>query len=56
MQVMKSVAQKNFTMWSSVYDLSNGKFEFAYRQHYDNDYADRLSEFDNSNIGTANER
>ena len=56
MQVMKSVAQKNFTMWSSVYDLTNGNFEFAYRQHYDNDYADRLSEFDNSDIGTANER
>ncbi len=44
MKVMDSVAQKDFTMWSSVYDLSNGEFRVAYRQHYDKPYVDQLDE------------
>ena len=42
MKIMQSVSKANWTMWSSVYDLSSGDFEVAYRQHYDIPYFDRL--------------
>jgi hypothetical protein len=41
MNVMETVKQPH-TMWSSVYDLSSGEFEFAYRQHFDKLYRDRI--------------
>ena len=30
------------TMWSSVYDLTTGEFEIAYRQQYEEPFRDRL--------------
>lgn len=42
MGVMKSVSKQDWTMWSSVYDLSARKLRFAYRQHYDKPYDDSL--------------
>ena len=42
MKIMQSVSKSNWTMWSSVYDLSSSDFEVAYRQHYDIPYVDRL--------------
>lgn len=44
MKIMQSVSQSNWTMWSSVYDLTSGEFEIAYRQHFDDIYRDRLTE------------
>jgi choloylglycine hydrolase len=41
MKIMESVKQP-YTMWSSVYDLSSRELEFAYRQHFDNVYRDRI--------------
>ena len=35
MKIMQSVSKTDRTMWSSVYDLTTGEFEFAYRRHYD---------------------
>jgi hypothetical protein len=43
MKVMQSVSKTGRTMWSSVYDLTRGDFEIAYRQQYEHPYADRLS-------------
>jgi predicted choloylglycine hydrolase len=43
MKVMQSVSKTGGTMWSSVYDLKSGGFEFAYRQHYDHPYKDDLA-------------
>jgi Acyl-coenzyme A:6-aminopenicillanic acid acyl-transferase len=42
MQVMQAVAQPNWTMWSSVYELSTGELQFAYRQHFGESYQDGL--------------
>jgi hypothetical protein len=42
MKIMQSVSKANHTMWSSVYDLTTGDFEIAYRQHFDDVYRDRL--------------
>jgi hypothetical protein len=42
MQIMESVAQKQWTMWTSVYNLSTGELQFAYRQHYGSPYHDSL--------------
>ena len=44
MKIMQSVAQPDSTMWSSVYDLTSGNFEIAYRGHFDEVYRDRLAE------------
>lgn len=44
MKIMQSVAQPSRTMWSSVYDLTSGNFEIAYRRHFDDVYHDRLAE------------
>jgi Acyl-coenzyme A:6-aminopenicillanic acid acyl-transferase len=43
MKVMQSVSKADWTMWSSVYDLTTGEFEVAYRQHFDDIYGDRLN-------------
>jgi hypothetical protein len=42
MNVMQSVSKDNWTMWSSVYDLTSGEFEIAYRRHYERRYCDCL--------------
>ena len=42
MKVMQSVSKSDRTMWSSVYDLTTGDFEIAYRRHFDDVYRDRL--------------
>lgn len=42
MKIMQSVSKPESTMWSSVYDLTTGDFDFAYRRHYDQPYADHL--------------
>jgi predicted choloylglycine hydrolase len=41
MKVMESVKQPS-TMWTSVYNLSTGDFDFAYRRQYDDLYHDSL--------------
>ncbi len=46
MRIMESVSKENWTMWSSVYDLSAGQFRFAYRRHYDKPYSDSLVDSD----------
>jgi hypothetical protein len=40
MKVMQSISKTERTMWSSVYDLTSGEFDIAYRQHYDKPYSD----------------
>jgi hypothetical protein len=42
MRVMQSVSKEDWTMWSSVYDLTSKDFRFAYRRHYDRAYDDSL--------------
>jgi hypothetical protein len=42
MDIMSSISAENWTMWTSVYDLSTGEYRVAYRRHYDNVYQDRL--------------
>jgi hypothetical protein len=42
MKIMKSVSKTDRTMWSSVYDLTTGDFEFAYRQQYDVPFQDHI--------------
>jgi hypothetical protein len=42
MKIMRSVSQTDHTMWSSVYDLTTGELDFAYRQHYEKPYVDQL--------------
>jgi hypothetical protein len=44
MKVMQSISKTDWTMWSSVYNLTTGEFEIAYRRHFDNVYRDRLDE------------
>ena len=42
-QVMASVSVEDWTMWTSLYDLTSGEFRVAYRGHFDEPYADRLT-------------
>ena len=42
MKIMQSVSKADRTMWSSVYDLTTGDFELAYRRNFDEVYRDRL--------------
>jgi hypothetical protein len=44
MGVMQAVSKEDWTMWSSVYDLTSGDYRFAYRRHYDKPYNDSLVE------------
>ena len=39
----KSVSKTGRTMWSSVYDLTTGNFEIAYRQQFDHPYKGDLA-------------
>lgn len=43
MKIMQSVSKTDRTMWSSVYDLTTGDFEVAYRQHYDRPFQDHIA-------------
>jgi hypothetical protein len=47
MKIMQSVSKTDRTMWSSVYDLTTGNFEIAYRQHYDQPFQDRIQRANN---------
>ncbi len=42
MQTMAAASAENWTMWTSVYDLTSGRFRVAYRRQYDDWYADRM--------------
>ena len=42
MQTMAAASAPNWTMWTTVYDLTNGQFHVAYRRQYDDPYADHL--------------
>jgi hypothetical protein len=42
MQIMESVSKEGWTMWSSVYNLTDREFCVAYRRHFDKPYLDRL--------------
>lgn len=42
MKTMSSISVKNWTMWTSVYNLSTGEYQVAYRQKYNDLYAGRL--------------
>jgi hypothetical protein len=42
MRVMESISKDEWTMWTSVYDLSAGEFCVAYRRHFDKAYRDEL--------------
>jgi hypothetical protein len=42
MNIMASVSKENWTMWTSVYDLSNRELRFAYRRRYDRPFIDRI--------------
>jgi hypothetical protein len=42
MKIMQSVSKADHTMWSSVYELTTGEFDFAYRRHYEKPYVDQL--------------
>jgi predicted choloylglycine hydrolase len=42
MRVMESVSKENWTMWSSVYDLTDHTFRVAYRRHYDKPFVGSL--------------
>jgi hypothetical protein len=42
MKIMQSISKTDRTMWSSVYDLTTGDFEMAYRQHYDHPFEENI--------------
>jgi penicillin V acylase-like amidase (Ntn superfamily) len=42
MQLMAAISAENRTMWTSLYDLTTGDYQIAYRRHYDNLFTDRL--------------
>jgi hypothetical protein len=44
MKVMEAVSKQDWTMWSSVYDLTDHTLRFAYRRHFDKPYACALVE------------
>jgi hypothetical protein len=41
-QVMSSISVEDWTMWTSVYNLTTGEFRVAYRRNYNDVYTDRL--------------
>jgi predicted choloylglycine hydrolase len=43
MEVMSSISMPDWTMWSSVYDLTTGEYRVAYRRQYDYVFRDRLT-------------
>jgi predicted choloylglycine hydrolase len=56
MEVMSSISVSNWTMWSSVYDLTTGQYQVAYRRNYGQIYRDRLIRRGQSGIGVASRR
>jgi hypothetical protein len=53
MKIMKSISKTDRTMWSSVYDLTSGDFEIAYRQHYDQPFQDHIQVSSSSERGLS---
>jgi hypothetical protein len=41
-QVMSSISVDDWTMWTSIYNLTTGEFRVAYRRNYQDIYVDRL--------------
>jgi hypothetical protein len=41
-RIMRSISKKDWTMWSSAYDLSGRRLRFAYRGYFDKPYDDSL--------------
>jgi hypothetical protein len=44
MRLMSAISAENRTMWTSVYNLTTGEYQVAYRRHYENLFSDRLVE------------
>jgi len=42
MAIMKSVSVEDWTMWTSVYNLSSGEFRIAYRRRFENEFSGQL--------------
>ena len=42
MRLMSSISFEEWTMWTSVYDLSTGNFQVAHRRDYDKLYTGKL--------------
>lgn len=42
MTIMSDISVQNWTMWSSVYDLTSGEYQIAYRRRYDIPYRGRI--------------
>jgi hypothetical protein len=42
LKVMSSVSVRNWTMWTSLYNLSTGEFHVVYKQDYEHAYGDDL--------------
>ena len=42
LDVMASVSFEDWTMWTSVYNLTTGEYEIAYRRHFDNVFSGHL--------------
>ena len=43
LDVMASVSVKDWTMWTSVYNLTTGEYEIAYRRNFDDVFPGRLA-------------
>jgi hypothetical protein len=43
LDVMASVSVKDWTMWTSVYNLTTGEYEIAYRRRFDDAFPGRLA-------------
>ncbi|MBN2474032.1 MAG: linear amide C-N hydrolase [Pirellulales bacterium] len=42
-RVMASISAKDWTMWTSLYNLTGGQYQVVYRRQFDAPYADRLA-------------
>ena len=52
MKIMQSVSKTDRTMWSSVYDLTTGEFDIAYRQHYEHPFQDHIDTANHASVST----
>jgi hypothetical protein len=46
MDIMASVSKENWTMWTSLYELTSGEFRVAYRRQYDKPFVGNLNAAD----------
>ena len=44
MRLMAAISAENRTMWTSLYNLTTGDYQVAYRRHYENLFADHLTQ------------